>query len=211
MEHVLVPAEEALQRLKDGNARAIAGNSKNQGLDLARMRELAKGQDPWVIFLTCIDSRVVVERIFDLETGDAFTPRTIGNTVDDTEYWAFWYAAFPTQIRLGVILCHEKCGAVQHAIKGKKLGKCIDGLVDAIQPAVDDNRSAIDEALTEEDKDEAIKNTVISHAKLVVDKFRSHPDFKELVESGELMVVSAYYNFASSEVEWLEVPQEAAA
>jgi len=194
MEHKKIPADEALNRLVEGNKRFISNQVVNQAPDPDLRKKLAEeGQDPYGIVLTCIDSRVDPTMIFDVKEGDLFTPQSIGNTADDNEIQAVWYAVHACNIRLVLVLSHSSCGAVGHAMKGEKIGQSIDGVVDAIQPAVDT-------ASTEGDH---YKNVIVENAKLVAKKFADHPDFKDLIESGELKVVPAYYHLESGEIELL--------
>src|SRR6266487_2712685 len=220
----LVAPAEALSRLKEGNARFTAGNPQhphesaderkrmatdsyeNAGaLPLGmtseqaakRRAELANSQHPFAIILSCSDSRVPPEIVFDEGLGDLFIVRVAGNVLNDEGLGSIEYAVDILGARLIVVLGHQSCGAVDAAMKtvaakGKAPGH-IQSLVTAIKPVVDSTPKG--------DLDTMIKANV----KHVVDTLRSStPILKAKVESGNVQVMGGYYTLDTGAVTFLE-------
>src|SRR5437773_310046 len=122
-------AEQAWERLKKGNEKFVADKSAAQDLGAERRRELAKGQHPFAIVLTCADSRVAPEYIFNQGLGDIFVLRVAGNIADPFVLGSIEYAVEHLHSPLIVVLGHSKCGAVDAAMGESKptgnLGKLI--------------------------------------------------------------------------------------
>src|SRR6184192_4939728 len=159
----VAPAE-AISRLKEGNGRYTNGNLQHPGQTAERRTELAKSQHPFAAIVSCSDSRVPPEIVFDQGLGDLFVVRVAGNVIDDHGLGSIEYAVDHLGARLIVVLGHQSCGAVQAAketiaAKGKAPGH-IESLVTAIKPAV--------EATVNGDLDATIKANV----KHVVDALR---------------------------------------
>jgi carbonic anhydrase len=108
-----VPPEEALAQLMDGNARYVQGRSARPHADVPRRVEVAAAQRPFAVILTCADSRVPPELIFDQGLGDLFVIRVAGNVVDDAVLASVEYAVLHLGSTLVMALGHERCGAVQ--------------------------------------------------------------------------------------------------
>jgi carbonic anhydrase len=220
----MIPPAEAISRLKEGNSRFTAGNmqhphdsnderayiAKNSyenpgGISLGmtseqaakRRIELAKSQHPFAIILSCSDSRVPPEIVFDEGLGDIFIVRVAGNVLNDEGLGSIEYGVDVLGARLIVVLGHQSCGAVDAAMKtvaakGKAPGH-IQSLVTAIKPVVD--------ATPKGDLDTTIKANV----KHVVDALRSStPILKAKVDSGDVQVVGGYYTLDTGAVTFLE-------
>jgi carbonic anhydrase len=220
----IVSPAEAILRLKEGNGRFTAGNPQhphesvderkymaansyeNAGvLSLGmtseqaakRRAELAKSQHPFAIILSCSDSRVPPELVFDEGLGDLFIVRVAGNVLNDEGLGSIEYAVDILGARLIVVLGHQSCGAVDAAMKtvaarGKTPGH-IQSLITAIKPVVD--------STPEGDLDTMIKANV----KHVVDALRSSaPILKARVDSGDIQVIGGYYTLDSGAVTFLE-------
>ncbi|MEQ1950073.1 carbonic anhydrase family protein [Mesorhizobium sp. CN2-181] len=127
--------DEAIERLKQGNDRFLAGTSFNCDL-LAQVHESAHGQAPFAAILGCIDSRVPPELVFDQRIGDVFCARIAGNFVDTDVLGSLEFATKVTGARAIVVLGHSSCGAVKGAIDDVKLGN-ITAMLANIRPAVD--------------------------------------------------------------------------
>jgi carbonic anhydrase len=183
---IVAPAE-AIARLKDGNSRYT----------IEQRAELAKGQHPFAIVVSCSDSRVPPEIVFDQALGDLFICRVAGNVINDESLGSIEYAVDELGVRLIVVLGHQGCGAVQTAketiaAKGKAAGH-IQSLVTAIKPAV--------EVTAKDDLDATIKANV----KHVVDTLRSAtPILKPKVDSDEIKVVGATYSLDTGFVSFLD-------
>src|ERR1043165_1234695 len=115
-----ISGPDALKRLLDGNARFVAGKSTEpQGVALVERRAaLTKDQKPFAIIVSCSDSRVPPELIFDVGLGDIFVVRTAGEVVDNIDTGSIEYAVEHLGVSLIVVLGHERCGAVSAAVSG---------------------------------------------------------------------------------------------
>jgi carbonic anhydrase len=220
----MISPTEALSRLKEGNARFTAGNvqhpheSSDERAYIAknsyenagtislgmtseeaakRRAELTKSQHPFAIILSCSDSRVPPEIVFDQGLGDLFGVRVAGNVLNDEGLGSIEYAVDILGARLIVVLGHQSCGAVDAAMKtvaakGKAPGH-IQSLVTAIKPVVD--------SMPKGDLDTMIKANV----KHVVDALRSStPILKARVDAGDVQVIGGYYTLDTGAVTFLE-------
>ena len=124
----------ALQILREGNARFVSGDIANHDVHEA-IRLTADGQTPFAAVVSCVDSRVPVETIFDLTIGHTFSARVAGNVVSPDILGSLEFAAAVAGSRLILILGHTGCGAVKGACDGVEMGN-LTGLLDKIQPAV---------------------------------------------------------------------------
>jgi carbonic anhydrase len=191
----VAPAE-AISKLKEGNGRYTSGNLQHPGQTTERRAELANGQHPFAIIVSCSDSRVPPEIVFDQGLGDLFICRVAGNVTDDHSLGSIEYAVDHLGVRLILVLGHQRCGAVQAAketiaAKGKAPGH-VESLVTAIKPAV--------EATAKDDLDATIKANV----KNVVQALRSStPILKAKVDSGEVQVTGGYYSLDTGAVTFL--------
>jgi carbonic anhydrase len=220
----IVSPAEALSRLKEGNARFTAGNMQHphESADdrkymakdsyenagtislgttaeqaVKRRAELTKSQHPFAIILSCSDSRVPPEIVFDEGLGDLFIVRVAGNVLNDEGLGSIEYGVDILGARLIVVLGHQSCGAVDAAMKtiaakGRAPGH-IQSLVTAIEPVVD--------ATPKGDLDTMIKANV----KHVVDALRSStPILKTKVDSSDVQVIGGYYTLDSGAVTFLD-------
>lgn len=185
--------------LMEGNKRFVAGASAQADIGAARRQTLAGGQKPQAIVVTCSDSRVSPEHIFNQGLGDVFVIRTAGNVADAVALGSIEYAAEHLHAPLLMILGHEKCGAVAAAVEstGKPEGN-IGAIVEKILPAVKRAKAAGG------DKNALLGNAILeniaeTHATVV----RKSPILKHLVDEGKLTVVEAVYSLASGEVKVL--------
>ena len=162
-----------------------------------RRAELTKSQHPFAIIVSCSDSRVPPEIVFDQGLGDLFVLRVAGNVIDDHSLGSIEYAVDHLAVRLIVVLGHQRCGAVKAAketiaAKGKAPAH-IQSLVTAIKPAV--------EATVHGD----LEATVEANVKNVTQALRSSPPIlKPKVDSGEVRVIGAYYNLDTGAVSFLD-------
>ena len=114
-EQPTVAPAEAISKLKEGNSRYTGGNLQHPGQTTERRAELAKSQYPFATIVSCSDSRVPPEIVFDQGLGDLFVVRVAGNVVDDHALGSIEYSVDPLGVRLIVVLGHQSCGAVQAA------------------------------------------------------------------------------------------------
>ena len=192
----VAPAE-AISKLKEGNGRYTSGSLQHPGQTAERRTELAKTQHPFATIISCSDSRVPPEIVFDQGLGDLFIVRVAGNVINDEGLGSVEYTVDHLGTRLILVLGHQSCGAVQAAketiaAKGKAPGH-IQSLVTAIKPAV--------EATAKDDLDATVKANV----KNVVQALRSStPILKAEVDSGKIQVVGGYYSLDTGAVTFLD-------
>lgn len=199
--------QEAMQKLMDGNKRFIEGNLALKDLSKTKREELTKGQKPFATVLTCSDSRVPPELLFDQCLGDIFVVRVAGNVVDPIALGSIEYAAEHLGSPLVLILGHSKCGAVKATLesKGKPEGN-IGAIVKKIMPAVD---AAKKKGGTQ---DEILETAIKENVKNVyADVMKNSKIIPHLVEEGKLMIVAGEYDITTGKIEMIELPKIAPA
>ncbi len=195
-----VSSNEARKLLIDGNKRFTAGTPAVKDMGRGRRRDLKdKGQKPFAVILTCSDSRVPPELLFDQGLGDLFVIRVAGNIVDPVAVGSVEYAVEHLNTPLVVVMGHEKCGAVQAAVAGGEAPGSIGVLIDKIKPSVQKALAAgaAGDELYEKAADENIKSTIAELEKSSV--------IKHFLESGKLMITGAKYYIGSGEVVFYDV------
>jgi carbonic anhydrase len=197
-----IAAEQALQKLMDGNARFVSGDALHPNQSAERRAEVVSGQHPFAIIVGCSDSRVPPEIIFDQGIGDIFVIRTAGQVIDNAALASIEYGAEHLGVPLVVVLGHDSCGAVEATVEGGEAPGHIGYLVEAISPAVDE---AAEQAVNETSEEELLDAAIDINVKNIVDQLEtSEPILSELVEEGRLTIVGARYHLDSGEVEILE-------
>jgi carbonic anhydrase len=199
--NAILSSDEAIQKLKDGNARFVASKCTHPRMDAARLVETSeKGQNPFVTVITCSDSRVPVEAIFDQGIGDVFVIRVAGNVCHVDEAGSAEYGVDHLGTPLLVVLGHTGCGAVTAVATGAELHGNIPALVDSIGPAVKKAAAANPHLSGQELVPEAIKANCWQS---VEDLLKTSPATRELVKAGKLKIVAAIYNIRTGTVGWL--------
>ena len=185
-----------LDKLKIGNERFVSGHPVHPDETLDRIRELKKGQNPFVVVVSCSDSRLPPELIFDQGLGDVFSIRTAGNVIGDYELGSIEYAVEHLHCKLIVVLGHENCGAIQaYAISGnEKHNDHIQTLVDYIA-AEEEEKNIPDSSRSNID---ILVNANIVHAVNLLKS--STPVLKPLVDKNEIKIIGAYYDLDSGNV-----------
>lgn len=192
--HPTPSADAVWDDLMAGNGRFVAGKPRSYELVPLR-RKLASGQSPNVIILSCSDSRVSPEVIFDQSLGDLFVVRTAGNIADPVALGSIEYAVDHIHSPLLVVLGHTKCGAVTAACSGEKMpSPNLDAIVTKISPAVTQAKSY---AKPNDLIEAAIKDNVHQSAK---DVQANSEIVRDAVKSGKLKVVEAEYQLDTGEV-----------
>jgi len=193
-----IGADEALSRLLSGDKRFVAGKSEEpEGAALIERRHaLAKDQKPFAVILSCSDSRVPPELVFDVSLGDIFVVRTAGEVVDEVVLGSIEYAIEHLGTHLIVVLGHQRCGAVSAAVSGAKDTGDIPDVLKAILPAVEE---------TEGQSGDHIDNAVRANARDIAKRLQSSgPIIAPQVQSGEVKIVAAYYSLDTGQVELLK-------
>jgi carbonic anhydrase len=190
-----ISPDEALAKLLEGNKRFVAGKATYPHLDAARKADAAKGQAPFAAVISCSDSRVPPEYVFDVGLGDIFTARTAGNIADDIVIGSIEYAVAVLGAPLLVVLGHERCGAVVAAVDGKPLPGKIGELAKAIQPAVDMVKGKGGDVV-----DAAVRANVLLTVEHLME---TGPILADYVKSGKLKIVGMRYDLDDVKVEVL--------
>lgn len=192
-----VPASEALQMLKDGNKRFIEGKSIHPHSDFARIKEISKGQKPFVTINGCSDSRVPPELIFDQGFGDVFVVRNAGNVSDTDEIGTIEYGTEHLGTNLVVVVGHTKCGAVTAVAKGDHVEGSIPKLVDNIVPAVD----RVKHLRHNEEYTKWINEAIIENVnQSIKDILNNSTIVSQLVKEGKVRIVGAIYDTDTGKV-----------
>lgn len=196
-----VSPDEALSLLRDGNARFVAGQSKHPHCDQSRLIETdERGQHPFATIVSCSDSRVPVEILFDEGFGDLFVVRVAGNVCDVDETGSIEYGLGHLGTPLLVVLGHTACGAVTAVATHSELHGSIPQLVDNIKPAV---------ALAEKEHPGLHGKEIVPAAvranvwQSIEDLLRTSPETRELIEANKVQVVGAIYDLHTGKVEWM--------
>lgn len=177
--------DQALKLLMDGNKRFVSRKMERPHQDWARVQEVAKGQNPFAAVLSCADSRIPSEIVFDQGFGDLFVCRVAGNVATPEEIGSLEFGAAVLGTKVIMVIGHEKCGAVEATIKGAQVPGQIGSLIDAIKPALSRAKNFKGDPLAK-----AVKANVL----LQVDNLKASPVLAERIASGQLKVVGAYYD-----------------
>jgi carbonic anhydrase len=194
-------ADQALQRLKDGNARFVAGHARFLTVQKDVLAELAKDQRPYATILGCSDSRVPPELVFDASFGELFVIRVAGNVLGPSIFGTLQYAGVYLHTPLFVVVGHAGCGAVEAAISAKfrntQHHSRIATLLENIGPALDDIDPSMPPAAL---LDAAIEANV----RYTVRQLLESPEGKARMAEGKVKLVGAVYDLASGAVRFLE-------
>ena len=203
----MVPAPEALARLREGNAR-FAANVRGSGDSLthARRAALAAGQEPFAIVLGCSDSRVPAELVFDQGLGDLFVIRVAGNIVAPSQVGSVEFAAERFGTRLVVVLGHSQCGAVLATLE--ELRRPTSGRSRNLRAIVDRVRPAIEPLLATDpgvDPAALVRAAVRANIRASVSHLRHGSEILEqLIREENLLVVGAEYSLETGVVEFFD-------
>lgn len=202
-------ADHALRMLQEGNERFVAGRSTHPNTDVFRIADTGEnGQHPFAAIVTCADSRLAVERLFDRGVGDLFVVRVAGNICDPNQSGSIEYACEHLGARLVVVLGHTHCGAVKAAIAGAQAGPNLGSLLDNIAPAVQSVRAA-NPALAGDDLVHACIHENVWRS--IADLYTGSQVMRELVSRGSVRVIGAVYDVETGRVDWLgQHPMQAA-
>jgi carbonic anhydrase len=184
---------EILQRLKTGNERFVADRLEHKLLDRTHRCALVEGQNPDVIVLSCADSRIVPEFVFDAGIGELFVVRVAGNIANKESIASIEYAVAQLGSQVIIVMGHESCGAVNAAISGGDHGENLNHLLMQIQPAIDACGS-----------NPSITNVIKKNIELTANDLRERSkiiDNAVLKES--VQIIQAYYHLETGKVEFL--------
>ena len=181
--------KESLKRLVKGNERFVSGQALHLLQDENRIQELAGGQSPFAIVLSCSDSRVVPEIAFDTGLGELFIIRVAGNVANISSIASIEYAVAHLGTTLIVVLAHQSCGAVTAAVAGGDNGENLNHLLSHIAPAI------------KASKDNSVDAVSIVNAKLTAeDLINKSAIISKAVEENKVEIRSAFYQLADGKV-----------
>ena len=203
----MITAREALERLREGNHRFTAPDQTRQAeTGASHRRALAGGQSPFAVILSCADSRVPPEIVFDQGLGDLFVVRVAGNIVTPPLLGSVEFAVGQLGTRLVVVLGHSSCGAIQAALAqierpDENLSPNLRSLVDQIHPAV----ASLLASGSQQDRDALIGQMVRENVRASVSQMsKRSPLIAALIEDDGLVVVGAEYSLESGAVAFFE-------
>ena len=177
-------SDEALQILKEGNARFATDKSVLRNINAERRESLKNGQNPYAVIVSCSDSRVTPTTVFNAGLGELFDIRLAGNVVDDDALGSIEYAVEHLNTPLIVVMGHQSCGAVtatyNEVVKGEKVSGNMESFVKKITPSVNKN-GTIDDAIH-------------TNIDMVVKEISEDKGIKTLIDQGQVKVVGAYYD-----------------
>jgi carbonic anhydrase len=193
--------DSVLQSLKDGNKRFVNNNVTARDHS-SLVRSASFGQFPKAVILSCLDSRIPVEDVFDKGIGDIFVARVAGNIINDDILASMEFGCKVSGAKLIVVLGHSSCGAVKAAIDNVKLGN-ITTLLNKIKPAVmrSQNYTGEKTSKNEEFTDLVGRNNVLNSIELIKSK---SPILKQMLEKGEIKIEGAYYDMKTGEVTFIQ-------
>lgn len=193
-----IPAEEALAKLIKGNERFIELKEKHPDSDKKRRKEMLKGQHPFVVILSCSDSRIPPELIFDQGLGDIFEIRNAGNVLNEHVIGSIEYAVMHCGVKLIVIMGHQDCGAIAATLSGVSETKYIKALEDSIQPAVDDCKKKGIEV----NSDNVVKTHIMQD---INELLTQDTELVKYMKENNVQIVPAYYHIDSGKVDFLKL------
>ena len=192
----------AIELLKEGNQRFVTRKMANRDL-LDQVNDTASGQYPFATVLSCIDSRVSAELIFDQGVGDIFSARVAGNIVNEDLLGSIEFACKLAGTKVLVILGHTACGAVKGACDGAKLGN-LTILLDKIMPAVNAISQPSDPGQRNSKNIDFVNDVAVKNVHMTIENTRNmSPVLKELEDNGNIKIVGAMYDINNGKVTFL--------
>lgn len=187
-----VPPDAALQRMIEGNKRFTQDKRQNPHQSRLRLQETAAAQYPFAAMLSCADSRVPSEIIFDQGIGDFFVVRMAGNVVSPTAIGSLEFSTVVLGVQLIMVMGHQRCGAVAAAVKGDPLPGRIGTFVEDIKPAV---------ARIQGKSGDPVENAVVANVQYQVEVLKqTSVILAGLIKEGKLKIVGGRYDLGTGEV-----------
>jgi len=190
---------DALNLLKEGNKRFVAAKAADRVL-LDQVKDTTGGQWPHSVVLSCIDSRVPAEIVFDQGIGDIFSARVAGNIVNEDVLGSIEYGCKVAGSKLVVVLGHTMCGAVKGACDDVQLGN-ITALLSKIRPAVAATNLPKEASERTSANKKFVNDVVDKNVHMTIEKMRADsPLLKEMEEAGDIKIVGGVYDISNGEV-----------
>lgn len=194
--------DQALQRLKEGNARFVAGSASHRNLR-KQVKETSEGQFPFASVVSCIDSRTSTELIFDQGIGDVFNARVAGSVVNGDILGSLEYASKVAGSKLVAVIGHTHCGAVKGACDNVKLGN-LTGLLDKIAPAVAATPSAKGEDRTSKNHHFVDHVAETNVHETIASIRKNSPILRQMERDGQIKIVGGMYDIETGKVTFLK-------
>jgi carbonic anhydrase len=195
--------QKSLQYLKEGNQRFQNNLKANRNL-LEQVNDTSDGQFPFATILSCIDSRVSAELVFDQGLGDIFSVRIAGNFVNEDILGSMEFASKLAGTKLIVVLGHTACGAVKGACDDAKMGN-LTKLLEKIKPAVHAVLEPTDASLRNSSNSSFVDAVAKKNVQLTIDRIHNEsPILSEMENNGEIMIIGAMYDINTGEVNFQE-------
>lgn len=193
----------ALQFLKEGNQRFLSNLKANRNL-LQQVNDTADGQFPFATILSCIDSRVSAELVFDQGLGDIFSIRIAGNFANQDILGSMEFACKLAGSKLVVVLGHTSCGAIKGACDHARMGN-LTWLINKIEPAVYETPEPTEKEKRTSANLEFVDAVAKKNVELTLQNIRSGSVIlHDMEEMGDIKIIGAMYNVSSGEVEFYE-------
>jgi len=197
----MTPAR-AQRLLQDGNERFLHDRKVDRNL-LQQVSETRDGQWPFAVILSCIDSRVSPELIFDQGLGDIFSVRIAGNFVNDDILGSLEFSCKVAGARIVMVLGHKHCGAIKGACDDVRLGN-LTKLLDNLKPAIVATREPEDPKLRRSDNGVFVQDVARNNVSLTIDKILAQsPILRAMRDAGEIDIAGGMYDIESGKVEFL--------
>ncbi|UWG96582.1 carbonic anhydrase [Dehalobacter sp. DCM] len=188
-------AEESKQLLREGNQRFVSGNVLNDDLSLDKRTELSEyGQHPFAVIVSCSDSRVPPEILFDQSLGDLFVIRNAGNVIDAISLGSIEYAAEHLETPLILVLGHENCGAVKAVVDGIEAQGNLPAILKKIQPAYE--KAKLDTL----DQSDLYEKCAEENVHQSIAEIRESTIIQHLEHEKKLEIIGGKYNLQTGEV-----------
>jgi carbonic anhydrase len=189
----------AKNTLVEGNTRFVQGQQAGRDL-MSQVKQTSTGQYPFATVLSCIDSRVSSELIFDQGIGDIFSVRIAGNFVNEDILGSMEFACKLAGTKLVVVLGHTACGAVKGACDHARLGN-LTALINKIEPAVEAVTEPTDESQRNSSNIDFVNEVAKKNVYITIDNIReSSQVLKEMEDAGEIEIVGGMYDIKTGEV-----------
>ena len=199
----LMTPEKALLSLKEGNERFQNRKREERNL-IEQVKDTSEGQYPFATVLSCIDSRVSAELIFDQGIGDIFSIRIAGNFVNTDILGSMEFACKLAGTRLIIVLGHTSCGAVKGACDDAKLGN-LTSMLAKIKPAVDSTTLSSDINIRNSSNISFVNDVAVKNIELNIQNILNSSEvISEMVNNGEVKIIGAMYDVSSGTVNFFE-------
>ena len=185
--------DEALAKLMEGNQRFVKQKRQNPNQTNIRLEEVAAGQAPFAAVLSCADSRVPVEIVFDRGIGDIFVVRNAGNMADGESIGSLEFGTLVLGAKVLVVIGHQSCGAVVATMKGAEVPGKIGIILDNIRPAIANYLGKADDKA-------AVKKATEANVLYQIEQLKKSPVIADLIANNKLKIVGGYSNLKTGEI-----------